>query len=334
MHRNPSAGNRVRRRTALCLRAPGRRESPWDRSWNFSTRARNQLEDLVDGHHPVVTLLGALVRQDRPGGLEHCRVGASQQLVGVDDDVDAALLQFALVHAVVARRHDDERFGRLEFAEPAAELEYLRRVLLAAVNHDAVRARREIGPGTRHRILHALVQDEAFDSGNDHEVVGGLGILASHDLGGKVLDAVLSLRHIVAEQGVLLEATLVLYDRRRYAESLERAHGELEMLVLPPRIGIVENWLRGHLEHFVQRVHASADIDRFDVGLALGGGIRERTAPHAVELADAGRRGNPRVLYDQAAKGVVNVQEAQQGLDLQHAAQRLEPNVGRDADLP
>jgi hypothetical protein len=61
-----------------------------------------------------------------------------------------------------------------------------------------------IGLDAGQRVVHAGLEDQTFDAGYDHKVVGHLRVLPAGDLVGEVLDVVLYLRCVGTKQRVSL----------------------------------------------------------------------------------------------------------------------------------
>ena len=150
--------------------------------------------------------------QDRPGRLQHRRVGSTKQLISIYNDVDAMVGQFVLQYLVIGRRNNDKGYAPLELRIKVAKLEYLVRFFMLAVDEDAIGSGRNIRSRPGNCVVNALFQYQALDTCNNHEVIGYLGVLTSLDLFAETLDGVLELRYIIAEQGVLLQADLVFDD--------------------------------------------------------------------------------------------------------------------------
>ena len=148
----------------------------------------------------------------------------------------------------------------------------------------------------------------------------------------EALDGVLCLHGVGAEEGVLLEAHLVLDDDGGDAETLEGADGEDEMLDLSAGVAVVDDGLGGDLEGVVEVVEAGGEVDSLDVGLTLGGGVGERGGPHAVELAGSVALLELGVLDDEAREAAVALHDADDGLGGDEAAQALHTGLRRGAE--
>ena len=155
--------------------------------------------------------------------------------------------------AVKRGRHDDD--GRLAVlcAEAVTELVDLGGILLATVDHDAIRPGIPEREGTGERIFHATLKNQAFDTRDDHEVIGELDLLASCDFGTEFVDGSLGLLDLGAEEGVLLQTRLVLDDDGGDAHTLKGADVVHEVLGQPTRVTIEDDWLGGDLHDVVYR---------------------------------------------------------------------------------
>ena len=201
------------------------------------------------------------------------------------------------------------------------------------MDHDPVRAGLDVRRRPRHGVLHAHPENEALDAGDDHEVARHLRPLALCKSVAEVLDRVLRLVRIGAEEGVSLQAALVLDHDGRDAEPLERLDREDEVLGLSAGVAVVDDRLRRHLDDVAHGLHARRDVDGLDVGLALRGRVGEAREPHPVELALAVGRRDPRLLDDQPGEPVVRLEQPDERLRREQPPQALQPDRRRDADL-
>ena len=111
---------------------------------------------------------------------------------------------------VVGRGNDDKRRFRVVLAEGVAEGEHLVRRFRLGVNHDAVRARFDVGVAAGQRIIEALFQNQALAARDNHEVLRFLRVFARSDFLAEVGDACLLLSRTRAKQAVLLQPLLIL----------------------------------------------------------------------------------------------------------------------------
>ena len=273
-----------------------------------------------------------MVLEDALGALHHGGIGAAKHVVGVDDDIDAPVGEFLFGELGVGGGDSHDGGVGVFLAEALAELLDVHAVLVLGMNHDAVGASLDVGEGTFEGVLDGLASDEAFDAGNNHEVAGDLRLLAGADFVAEALDGVLCLHGVGAEEGVLLEAHLVLDDDCGDAETLEGADGEDEVLDLSAGIAVVDDGLGGDLEGVVEVVEARGEVDGLDVGFTLGGGVGERGGPHAVELAGGVALLNLGVLDDEAREAAVALHDADDGLSGDEAAQALHAGFRRGAE--
>ena len=97
----------------------------------------------------------------------------------------------------------------------------LRRVLLSAVDHNGIGTRPCKGKCTLKGVLHAALQNQAFDPRTDHEILGFLCLLARLDLGAEVFDRILRLFHLGAKQRVLFQTRFIFNDHHGNAHALQ-----------------------------------------------------------------------------------------------------------------
>ena len=76
--------------------------------------------------------------QNALGGAHHCRIGAAQKVVGVDDHAYTGLLELLFGDGVVGARHGDQRHALFKLFIFAAKLQHFVGALFFAVDHDAV----------------------------------------------------------------------------------------------------------------------------------------------------------------------------------------------------
>ena len=165
-----------------------------------------------------------MIPQDVFGCLLHGREGTPGELIGVDDDIDTVGRKFGFRDRVKRGRDNDNRRCCVKGAERVAEGKDFRRVLFAAVNHDAVGSGFDIRLGTREGIFHPFFQNQAFDAGNDHKVIGKLYLFARGNLLRKVLNRILRLLDFGSEKRIFLKSRFVFDDNGRNAHAFQRAH--------------------------------------------------------------------------------------------------------------
>jgi hypothetical protein len=298
-----------------------------------SPQVRDQGEDLLDGHAHLVRLQGPLVLQDAVGDLHHGGVGGPQHVVGVDDDVGAPLLELPLLELVVRGGHQDYGHLGVLLPEPGAELLDVHAGLLLAVDHDAVRAGSYVGPGALQRLVHGVSRDEALQAGDDHELLGDLGVLPGTDLLAEVLHGGQGLLHVGAEEGVPLEAHLVLDDYGGDPVALQCAYGEDEVLRPAAGVPVVDEGLGRALQDVGQVLHAGGEVHRLDVGLALAGGIGQAGGPHAVEIVQAVLLLDLGVLHYEPGDPRMDLHDPDERLRLHQPPEGHEPQLGGGAEL-
>ena len=257
-----------------------------------------------------------MIFQNRSGGVLHRRESGSRELVGINDDVRAELLPFLLVDSVERGRNEHDRRISVFRTELFNEFLDLGRVLLAAMDHDCVRAGLDECECTRQSVLHAAFQDEAFDSGADHEVARFLRGFARPDLRREVFDAVLRLLDFGAEQAVLFQPGLILDDDHGNAHAFERAHRVDEMFRETACVAVEDDRLRGDFHDVIDRAEARGHVDELNVGLSLGRAVAKRTHPHPVELLRAAVLVHAGLFHDETGNAAVSFHDGHEALHL------------------
>ena len=191
------------------------------------------------------------------------------------------------------------------------------------MDHNTIRSRCYESSGTVQCIFHASLQDQAFDSGNDHEIICQLCLFAGCDLGTEVLDAVLSLLHIVSEEGIFLKSGLVLNNDGGNTHFFQCSHCVYEMLRQSAGISVKNNGLRGHFRHVINGTETGSHVHQLDIRLALRRGIAQRADPHGVELVQLAVMLHDGLLCDQPRQSAVYFQRLDNGTDLNELAQAL-----------
>ena len=98
------------------------------------------------------------------------------------------------------------------------------------MDHDTVGACLDESECSCESVVHTLFEDKALDTCDYHEVIGELCSLAGSDLSAHFLNCSLCLLYLGTEEGVLLQALLVLDDNSAYAHSFEGTYCVNEML--------------------------------------------------------------------------------------------------------
>ena len=195
------------------------------------------------------------------------------------------------------------------------------------MDHDGVRACRRKGEGPFQRVLHALFQDQALNPGADHELLRPLGFLARPDLFAEVLNAVLGLDDLRAEEGILLQAGLVLNDHHGHAHPLQGADCIDKMLRQPAGVSVEDNGFGGHFHDIVDRPEPAGHIHQFNIRLSLGGGIAQGGDPHGVKLPGTAIFMHHGVFHDQAGQAVMGFHNRHQALGVHHLPQPAPADV-------
>src|SRR3989338_8222171 len=95
--------------------------------------ALDERENFRNRHAELVNFLRAAVLQNALGGAHHCRIGAAQKMVGVDDHAYTGFLELLFSDGVVGARHGDQRHALFKFFILAAKLQHFVGTLLLAV---------------------------------------------------------------------------------------------------------------------------------------------------------------------------------------------------------
>ena len=227
--------------------------------------------------------------EDRACRADHGRIGAAEQVVGVDHHAGRRRPSNSLLgDAVVGAWHDGQRHPVVHFVVAVGRTRRSRPAsLLAAHDHDAVGAGRRCRSRARSiGIVHALAEHQGLDAGDDHEVVGDLGSFAELDVGARTPDRRLRLvrrrsRTASSASGRRLSSMIT-------AETPSRSSVftvETKCSGLPPvspsnTIGLV---VISRMSWMV--CMRDGEIDRLDVGLSLASESVRLLEPDGVELA-------------------------------------------------
>ena len=140
-----------------------------------------------------------------------------------------------------------------------------------------------------------------------HEIIRQLCLFAGCDLGTEVLDAVLGLHHIVAEEGIFLKSGLVLNNDGGNSHFFQCSHCVYEMLRQSAGISVKNNGLRGHFRHVINGTETGSHVHQLDIRLSLGGRIAQAGNPHAVELKGLAFFHHNGILSDQPGDSAVRL---------------------------
>ena len=173
------------------------------------------------------------------------------------------------------------------------------------MDHDTVRAGLYEGKGTLECIFHTLLEDQALDTGDDHEIIGELCFFTGSDLLGELLDRRLGLLHLSTEERILLKACLILDDDCGNAESLKRSDSIYEVLGKSACITVKDDRLGGNFGDILDRSETGGHIDELDVRLTLRSTVAEGAYPHRVKLVELTFVLYYGLLYDKTGKAAV-----------------------------
>ena len=208
-------------------------------------------------------------------------------MIGVNDDLESRRLQFFLQDIVVGGRHAHERFAHLQFFKEAlvfpGKLHDLVRLFGLGVDHDAVHPCLQINPGAGECVFHAGAGDQAFDAGDDHEVVGGLHFFAALDFLREHFGFLQNLTG-AGFQAVAFGKYFVLDDDRRDAGPFHFGHHILEGVGVAAGIAVNDHGFLRDGQDFLNGMQTGIEADYFDIRMALGSGIGQTAFPDGVEL--------------------------------------------------
>lgn len=271
-------------------------------------------ENVLDGDAEGFGFGGAAVLEDGLGGLEHGGVRGTEEVVGVDDDIDASVGEDLLVSGGVGGGDRDQGDAARELVVGGAEGKDFVGGLGFGVDHDAVGPGVDVGLDAAESIFLSGASDEGLAAGDDHEVVGDTGGAAHFDLFNDGFDGGLTLVVAGFEEGVLLEAGLVLDDDSGDPKALESTDHVGKVVGEAAGVAVEDDGLGGDFKDVVDGVESGGEVDAFDVGLAFGGGVGQRREPHGVELNLAVVAGDGAVFDDEATESAVGLEDANEGL--------------------
>ena len=180
------------------------------------------------------------------------------------------------------------------------------------MNHYSIRPCLSESKSSLQSILHAFFQNQTFDSGTNHKVLGSLSMLACPNLLGKGLNAILGLLHLSAKERIFLQSRLVFNNYHRHAKALQASYGIDKVLLDSPGVSVKNNGFRGDLSNVLNGSEAGAHIHKLNIRLSLGSGITERAYPHSVKLMGSSLLIDLGLLYNQTGKAVMGLHSGNQ----------------------
>ena len=271
--------------------------------------------------------------QNGTGGFHHGGIGAANEMIGVDDHAGSGVAERLFRHIVVAGGNQHHRHIRMLPLERRHESHDLVRLLLLAMDHDAVGSGRHIGVGPGQGVVHSLLEDQTLDPGNAHEVLRYLRLLYCGNLPAEPLDGVLLLDHIGAEEGIFFQPHLVLDDDGGHAQALQRADVEHQMLHQSAGIAVQNNGLGGHLHDLLDGLHPGREVHQFNVRLSFGCGITQAGDPHGVKAPGLSLRLGADRFHNAGREAVMGLHDPDIGLFPQQSAQCAQSPLGHNGGI-
>ena len=189
------------------------------------------------------------------------------------------------------------------------------------MDHNSVSARLNKRLGARKGVVHSALQNKAFDTRYYHKVVGELSLFARGDLRAEVLDRILGLNDLCAEQRVLFKSGFVLDDNRRNAHALQSPYVVHKVLGKSARVAVKDDRLGRYLHNVVYGTQARGHVYKLDVGLASVGAVAEGRNPHRVKLVELAVLFNNGFLGDKSGKTAVSLDRLNDGAHPNKVAQ-------------
>ena len=125
-------------------------------------------------------------------------------------------------------------------------------------------------------VVHTLFQYEALNPGANHKVFCFLGFFTGFDLLAEVLNRILLLLDLCAEQGVFLQSDLVFYDDHRNPHTLKRTDGIDKMLGLSAGVAVEYYGFGGHLHYIIDGTEAAGHVNNLNIRFPFGRGVAKR----------------------------------------------------------
>src|SRR5699024_8869392 len=126
-------------------------------------------------------LVSPAVAQDGLGYPAHLRVDRAYEMIGVDDHVHSGIGESNLMNAAVAGRDHHQRNTPRKLVVVFAEFEDVAGIRSPTVDHNAVGPGIHVSLGALYSFVHPLIEDQTFDTCDDHEVVGDLSSFTRSD---------------------------------------------------------------------------------------------------------------------------------------------------------
>ena len=185
------------------------------------------------------------------------------------------------------------------------------------MNHYSIRPCLSESKSSLQSIFHTLFQNQTFDSGTNHKVLGSLGILACPDFLGKGFNTILCLLHLCPEERIFLQSRLILYNHHGYPKTFQASHSIHKVLLDSAGISIKNNGFRSNLGNILNGSETGAHIHKLNIRLSLSSGIAERAYPHGVKLVSSSLLIDLGLLNNQTGKSVMSLHGGNQPLQLQ-----------------
>ena len=174
--------------------------------------------------------------------------------------------------------------------------------------HDSIRTGSNKRSCPLQCILHALLKNQAFDSGDDHEVICQLSLFTSCNLFTKFFNRRLGLLNLSTEERILLKSLLILDDYCRNAHSFQTSHSIHKMLCQSAGITVKNDRFCSNFHNIVNGAEAAGHIHQFNVWFTFCRAVTQGTDPHSVKLIQLSVFPiNNRFLYNQSRQSGVSL---------------------------
>jgi hypothetical protein len=240
----------------------------------------DEVVDVLERDDEVVHGAAVLLLHDALERLARGLDGGAQAVVGVDDDLVAALVELGGGRGLVDRRDAHERRGPVPLA---GELEHLLGRVRLAVDEHHVGAGVRVRAAALHGLFHAPAGDQRLGAGDDVEVLVLARVEAGLDLAGVLLDRG-QLALDAGVEGAALGEDVVLDADRGDALALVAAHHVDDVdRVAVPVVAVGDDRDLDGVDHPGGGPQLVGHREDVRVGHAVGRGDLEAAGPDGVE---------------------------------------------------